>query len=72
MATNLAVLAYFVPNGYVLPLLAAAMALTNVSESLAGSWLALKHGSGFVRQVFLWIVGVLIVKFAWDTLALFH
>lgn len=72
VATNLAALAYFVPNGYVLPLLAAVMALANVSGSLAGSWLALKHGSGFVRQVFLWVVGVLIVKFAWDTLALFH
>ena len=34
------------------------------------TWLALRRGSGFVRQVFLVVVGVLIVKFAWDTLAL--
>jgi uncharacterized membrane protein YfcA len=71
VATNLAALAYFLPNGYVLPLLAAGMALANVSGSMAGTWLALKHGSGFVRQVFLLVVGALIVKFAWDTLALF-
>lgn len=70
VATNLAALAYFVPNGYVLPVLAAIMAAANVSGSLAGTWLALRHGSAFVRQVFLVVVGVLIVKFAWDTVAL--
>ena len=70
VATNLAALAYFVPNGYVLPVLAVLMALANVSGSMAGTALALKHGSAFVRRVFLIVVGVLIVKFAWDTLAL--
>lgn len=69
VATNLAALAYFVPNGYVLPVLAALMAAANVSGSIAGTWLALKHGSGFIRKVFLLMVGVLIVKFAWDTFA---
>jgi uncharacterized membrane protein YfcA len=68
--TNLAALAYFLPNGYVLPLLAAAMALANLGGSLAGTWLALKHGSGFIRRIFLLVVAVLIVKFAWDTLVL--
>ncbi len=72
VATNLAALAYFVPNGYVLPVLALFMALANVSGSLAGSWLAIKHGSGFIRQVFLIIAGALIVKFAWDTFQIFH
>lgn len=71
VATNLAALAYFVPNGYVLPVLALTMAVANVSGSMAGTWLALKHGSGFVRQVFLVVVGALIVKFAWDTVRLF-
>ncbi|KXB29612.1 hypothetical protein AT959_16870 [Dechloromonas denitrificans] len=70
VATNLAALAYFMPNGYVLPVLALTMAVANVSGSMAGTWLALKHGSGFVRQVFLVVVGVLIVKFAWDTFRL--
>lgn len=71
VATNLATLAYFIPNGYVIALLAALMAVANVSGSIAGTWLALKHGSGFVRKVFLILVGVLIVKFAWDTWAAF-
>ena len=68
VATNLAALLYFVPNGHVLPLLAAAMALANVTGSLAGTWLALRHGSAFIRRVFLAVVSVLILKFAWDTL----
>ena len=72
VATNLAALAYFVPNGYLLPMLALVMAAANVSGSVAGSWLALRHGSAFVRKAFLVLVGVLIVKFAWDTLAIFH
>ncbi|QRM18212.1 TSUP family transporter [Dechloromonas sp. TW-R-39-2] len=70
VATNLAALIYFVPNGYFLPLLAGLMALANVCGSLAGTILALKYGSGFVRRVFLFVVGILIIKFAWDTLAL--
>ena len=69
--TNLAALAYFLPNGHVLPLLAAAMAVANLGGSLAGTWLALKHGSGFIRRIFLLLAAVLIVKFAWDTLAPF-
>jgi hypothetical protein len=69
VATNLAAIAYFVPNGYVLALLAAAMAVANLSGSTAGTWLALKYGSAFVRRVFLFVVGILIVKFAWDTFA---
>ena len=68
VATNLAALLYFVPNGHVLPILAAAMALANVTGSLAGTWLALRHGSAFIRRVFLAVVSVLILKFAWDTL----
>ena len=67
VATNLAALLYFVPNGYVLPLLAVVMAAANVAGSQAGTWLALRHGSRFVRRVFLVLVAVLIVRFAWDT-----
>ena len=69
VATNLAALAYFVPNGYWLPLLAAAMAAANLGGSMAGTWLALRYGSGLIRRIFLLVVGVLIVRFAWDTVA---
>ena len=69
VAPNLAALAYFVPNGYWLPLLAAAMAAANLGGSMAGTWLALRYGSGLIRRIFLLVVGVLIVRFAWDTVA---
>lgn len=67
VATNLAAIAYFVPNGFFLPAAAVIMAVANVGGSFIGTHLALRHGSGFVRQVFLIVVCALIVKFAWDT-----
>lgn len=67
VATNLAALAYFVPNGYLLPAIAVLMAVFNVLGSLAGSHLALRYGSGFVRQIFLLVVSALILRFAYDT-----
>ena len=67
VATNLAAIAYFAPNGYYLPVLAVIMAVANVLGSFLGTHLALRHGSGFVRKVFLIVVSALIVKFAWDT-----
>lgn len=70
VATNLAALGYFLPHGHVLLVLAVAMALANVSGSMLGTRLALKHGSGFIRQLFLIMVAVLIVKFSWDTFSL--
>jgi uncharacterized membrane protein YfcA len=66
VASNVAAISYFVPNGFFLPLAATVMASANIGGSFAGTHLALRHGSGFVRQVFLAVVSVLIVKFAWD------
>jgi uncharacterized membrane protein YfcA len=42
------------------------MALANVIGSLIGTRLALKHGAGFVRYVFLAVVSALILKTAYD------
>ncbi|HRH18955.1 MAG TPA: sulfite exporter TauE/SafE family protein, partial [Aquabacterium sp.] len=42
------------------------MAVANVLGSTIGTRLALKRGVGFVRSVFLVVVGALIVKTAWD------
>jgi uncharacterized membrane protein YfcA len=67
VATNLAAISYFVPNGFFLPLAAVVMACGNVLGSVVGTHLAFRHGSGFVRRVFLAVVSALIVKFAWDT-----
>jgi len=67
VATNLAALAYFLPHAHWLPGAALVMALGNVTGSVVGTRLALRHGSGFVRKVFLAVVSALIGKFAWDT-----
>jgi hypothetical protein len=34
---------------------------------LLGTRLAIRHGSGFVRQIFLLVVSALILKFGYDT-----
>jgi uncharacterized membrane protein YfcA len=67
VATNLAAIGFFVPNGFYLPAAAVVMASFNVLGSIIGTHLALRHGSGFVRKIFLLVVCSLIVKFAWDT-----
>ncbi|MEI7429710.1 MAG: TSUP family transporter [Betaproteobacteria bacterium] len=67
IATNVAAIGFFVPNGFYIPLAAIVMAIFNVLGSIIGTHLALRHGSGFVRKVFLLVVSALIVKFAWDT-----
>ncbi|GHU28024.1 UPF0721 transmembrane protein [Betaproteobacteria bacterium] len=67
VATNLAAIGYFVPNGFFLPLAAVVMATANIGGSFIGTHMALRHGSGFVRRVFLIVVCALIVKIAWDT-----
>jgi len=64
--TNGAALAYFATHGHVLYAVAAPMALCNILGSVVGTRLALKLGSGFVRVVFLVVVGALIVRYAYD------
>lgn len=66
LAANAAALAWFIPNGHVVWALALPMAVANVLGSTIGTRLALKQGVGFVRSVFLVVVGALIVKTAWD------
>ena len=67
-ATNLAALLLFTLKGHVWWHFALAMALANVAGSLLGTHLALRHGSGFVRGVFITVVGALILKTGWDAL----
>lgn len=66
-ATNLAALMFFGANAHVMVTTGLSMAVFNVMGAVLGSHLALRHGTGFVRRVFLFVAGVLIVKFAWDT-----
>lgn len=67
VTTNLAALAFFLPHGYLLPLAALVMAGGNLLGAYVGSHLAVKHGSQFVRHVFLAVVILLILRFAYDT-----
>ena len=66
-ATNFSALMLFAFKGHVWWHLALAMALANVLGSLIGTRLALRHGAGFVRQVFILVVLALILKTGWDT-----
>jgi uncharacterized protein len=70
LATNAAALAYFIPTGQVIWLVGLVMAVANVTGAQIGSRLALKHGSAFVRWIFLASAILLLVKFGWDTFAL--
>jgi uncharacterized membrane protein YfcA len=68
-ATNAAALAYFIPSGHVLWLTGLAMAALNVAGAVLGARLALRHGSNFVRRVFIAVALVLIARLAYDTFA---
>jgi uncharacterized membrane protein YfcA len=65
-ATNLAALALFAFKGHVWWHFALAMALANIAGSLIGTRLALRHGAGFVRGVFIVVVTALILKTGFD------
>lgn len=69
-ATNAAAIVLFAFKGHVWWHIAAAMAVANVVGSLLGTRLALKHGAGFVRGVFILVVSALIAKTGWDALKL--
>lgn len=65
-ASNLAAIALFTWKGHVWWHFVVAMAVANMLGSLAGTHLALKHGTGFVRGMFMAVVSVLILKTGYD------
>ena len=65
-ATNFAALVLFALKGHVWWHYALAMAVANVAGSLLGTRLALRHGAGFVRGVFIVVVTALILKTGYD------
>jgi uncharacterized membrane protein YfcA len=71
-ATNLAALLLFAWHGHVWWHFAVAMALANIVGSLAGTHLALKHGTHFVRIVFILVVTALICKTGYDAFFRVH
>jgi uncharacterized membrane protein YfcA len=65
-ATNVAALILFVSKGHIWWHFVFAMALANVLGSLLGTRMALRHGTGFVRIVFIAVVSALILKTGYD------
>ena len=68
-ATNFAALILFVSTGHIWWHFVLPMAIANVLGSVLGSRLALKHGTGFVRGVFIVVVGALILKTSYAAFA---
>ena len=66
VSTNLAALALFAAKGHIWWHVGLMMAVANVAGSLIGTRLALKHGAGFVRGVFVAVVLILILKTGYD------
>jgi len=66
LASNAAALALFALQGHVWWHVALPMAAANLLGALLGARMALRYGAGFVRGVFIAVVGVLIVKTGWD------
>lgn len=68
VATNAAALSYFASHGLVLWYVGAGMAICNIAGALVGTRLALRGGSAFVRQAFIIIVSLLILRTAWTAI----
>ena len=66
VSTNLAALILFSLKGHIWWHFALPLALANVLGSVLGTHMALKHGTGFVRNIFITVVTVLILKTGYD------
>lgn len=65
-ATNIAALILFTAKGHVWWHFALPLAVANVVGSVLGTHMALKHGTGFVRAIFIFVVSALILKTGYD------
>lgn len=65
IATNLSALLYFLPTGNVFYTVAIPMAVFNMGGGWVGSRVAMKHGAGFIRILFLFLLVILTVKLAY-------
>jgi len=66
VACNFAALIWFGYSGHLIWQLGLTMAVCQIVGAVIGSRLAMKHGSGFVRQLFLIVVCLLILKTGYD------
>lgn len=70
-ATNLAALCVFIPMGAVMWQVGLLMGVCNMLGAYLGARTAVARGSGFVRAVFVLLVGAFILTIGWDTVAQF-
>ena len=68
VATNLAALVIFIPAGGVMWKVGLLMGLGNLAGGYLGARTAVSRGAGFIRVVFVIVVGAFIVKFGLDVL----
>jgi len=66
LATNAAALVLFTAKGHVWWHFALPLAVANVAGSMLGTHMALRHGTGFVRAIFIAVVSLLILKTGYD------
>ncbi|MFN7706240.1 MAG: sulfite exporter TauE/SafE family protein [Chryseotalea sp.] len=68
LATNAASILYFITTGNILWWLALPMAIANMSGGFFGTKLALLKGNVLVRKLFLTVIFLTIVRFAYDVI----
>ena len=66
LSSNIAALTLFTMKGHVWWHMALPLAMANVAGSLLGTRMALQHGAGFVRGMFIVVVSALICKTSYD------
>jgi uncharacterized membrane protein YfcA len=69
VACNVAALLWFGYSGHLLWQLGLLMAVCQVAGSVVGTRLAIRHGSVFVRKLFLVVVSLLIFKTGYDAIS---
>lgn len=65
--TNLAALIVLGSAGHIMWSVGIPMAIANLTGGFTGARMAIKHGNGFVRKVFLVVIVVLGCRLAWQT-----
>lgn len=70
--TNLSAFALFLAKGYVWWQLGLVMAVANIIGSILGTKVALRHGAGFVRIMFIVVAVLLTAKTSYDAWELLH
>jgi uncharacterized membrane protein YfcA len=68
LTSNLASLGWFALHGDVYWVAGALMGTANIAGAITGSTLAIRRGAGFIRVVFLLVVGATIARLVWRSL----